>query len=141
MWNSAEHSDQENLQWCWLRAVEWGRWPVFLSQPVAPVLLLNAPWQLVTGGFFVVNLLWSFSVAYRYVNVPAAYVAALFVQLRWIASPVCAYVLYSRGQVGIALVALLWPLLIFLIGAFPPVKIGPIQKLFMAQLGYEYRPT
>ena len=36
VWNPADHSDQDNLTWSFLRAVEWGRWPIFLSQPVAP---------------------------------------------------------------------------------------------------------
>ena len=46
-WNPGQHSDDDNLRWSWLRAVEWGRWPVFLSQPIGPVLLIWLPWQQV----------------------------------------------------------------------------------------------
>lgn len=139
-WIPAEHSDQENLTWAWLRAVEWGRWPIFLSQPIAPFLLLFFSWPAVVSGTILLNLLWAGFVRYRVVNVKAAYYGAIIVRLKWLTCPVVAIYLYSGGErVGAAL-ALLWPLLIFVIGAVPTTQIGEIQNMFMAQLGYE-RPA
>lgn len=43
LWNPHENSDQENLRWCWLRAVEWGKWPLFVSQPLLPLMLFTCP--------------------------------------------------------------------------------------------------
>jgi hypothetical protein len=34
---------------------------------------------------------------------------------------------------------LFWPVVIFVIGVVPTVQVGKIQKMFMAQLGYESR--
>jgi hypothetical protein len=42
-WNQG-YSDKENLQWSLLRAVEWGIWPAFLSQPIVSVLLMFFEW-------------------------------------------------------------------------------------------------
>ena len=131
-WIPAEHSDQENLTWAWLRAVEWGRWPIFLSQPIAPVLLLLFSWPSAVIGTIVVNLLWAGFVRYRVVNVKAAYYGANFVRLKWIICPVVAIYLYSIGDVVGAALALLWPLLIFLIGALPTTQTGKIQNMFMS---------
>lgn len=44
LWNPAEHSDQENLTWCYLRAIEWCAWPAFVSHPFIPILFLFVPW-------------------------------------------------------------------------------------------------
>jgi len=139
-WIPAEHSDQENLTWAWLRAVEWGRWPIFLSQPIAPLLLLFFSWPAVVIGTILLNLLWAGFVRYRVVNVKAAYYGVIMVRLKWLICPIVAIYLYSGGQLVGAALALLWPLLIFVIGAVPTTQIGKIQNMFMSQLGYE-RPA
>ncbi len=68
-WNRFHHSDQANLTWAQLRAVEWGRWPIFLSQPLAPILLLFFDWKAVILVVVVANLLWAILVRYQFVNV------------------------------------------------------------------------
>jgi hypothetical protein len=136
-WLPGEHSDQENLTWAWLRAVEWGRWPIFLSQPIAPLFLLFFPWPAVVVGTILLNLLWAGFVRYRFVNIRAAYYGAIIVRLKWVTCPAVAIYLYSAGELVGATLALLWPLLIFVIGALPSTQIGRIQNMFMSQLGYE----
>ncbi len=135
-WNQG-YSDQENLQWSMLRAIEWGIWPAFLSQPVVPVLLIFFEWWEVIGVFIILTILWSF-VRYRYVNVAMARFGVFFVLLKWITVPVAViYLLIQQNYIS-AVVALLWP--IFLapyLGIFiGGTKIGKIQEMFMAQLGY-----
>ncbi len=136
-WVPSEHSDQDNLQWCWLRAVEWGKWPSFVSQPIAPVLLIFAPWYLVIMGIVLANYMWA-TVRCRFVSAHWAYNAALFVRLKWLACPLAAWMIFSKGHRVLAAVALLWPavtLVLLLLG--PTTQIGKIQNVFMNQLGYQ----
>jgi TPR repeat protein len=135
-WNQG-FSDQENLQWSMLRAIEWGIWPAFLSQSIVPVLLIVFEWWEVIGVFIILTILWSF-VRYRYVNVAMARFGVFFVLLKWITVPAgVIYLLVQRNYIS-AIVALLWP--IFLAPYFGifigGTKIGKIQEMFMAQLGY-----
>ena len=142
MWNPTEHSDQENLRWNWLRAVEWGRWPIFLSQAFAPAALLIVSWIAVIIGVMLLNVLWAVFVRYKYVSVSLAFLGVLVAKLKWINSPLMGYYFYSHDRPFVAAIALFWPLLIFIIGAVPTTQIGVIQNMFMAQLGYERRtPT
>jgi len=136
-WIPGEHSDQENLTWAWLRAVEWGRWPIFVSQPIAPLFLLFFPWPAVVVGTILLNLMWAGFVRYRFVNIKSAYYGAIAVRLKWVTCPAVAIYLYSAGELVGAVLALLWPLLIFVIGALPSTEISRIQNMFMSQLGYE----
>jgi hypothetical protein len=57
VWNPSEHSDDENLRFCWLRAVEWGNWPTFISQPVVPIAILFWSWKIVVGAAVILNIL------------------------------------------------------------------------------------
>lgn len=136
MWNPHEHNDEENLRWSWLRAVEWARWPIFISQPIAPIFLLVFNWYEMAIGFILANILWAVFVRHKYVNVFLAYFGVLFVKLKWIFSPVMAFYFYSETEYKNAIIALLWPLVISVIDAFPTTQIGRIQQMFMAVLGY-----
>jgi hypothetical protein len=136
LWNPANHSDQENLQWSWLRAVEWSRWPLFVSLPVAPLLLLVFNALTIAATFFAVNLLWAV-VRYRYVSAPLASVGAVLALARWLTGPIAAVLLFRSGTWVPALLALLWPAVVPILGAMTPAKIGRIQAEFMRQLGYE----
>lgn len=136
MWNPNQHTDQENLQWCWLRAVEWGRWPIFISQVFAPLMLLVVSWQIVIIFVVALNIMWAFFVRYKYVNINLAFIGALVIKLKWLICPLLGYYFYSRNEKIVAVIALFWPLLIFIIGAFPTTQIGIIQNMFMNKLGY-----
>ena len=137
VWIPAEHSDQENLTWCRLRAVEWGRWPIFLSQAIAPLFLLFLPWYAVVLSTIALNLLWAISIRYRFISLAAAYYGVLVAKLKWVTCPGVAAYLYINGDKLGAAFALFWPLVIFIIGASPATRTGKIQGMFMAKLGYE----
>ena len=136
MWNSNEHTDQENLQWCWLRAVEWGRWPIFISQIIAPPMLLIFNWLTVIIIFVVLNVLWSLFVRYKFVSINLAFMGVLVTKLKWLICPLLGYYFFSLNNILLAAIALFWPLLIFIIGALPTTQIGVIQNMFMNKLGY-----
>jgi hypothetical protein len=88
-WNPLEHSDEENLRWSWLRAVEWGIWPAFLSGPIVPLLLPFFEWWKVIGIVVVLTVLWSF-IRYKYVNLTMASFGVYFVSLKWVVCPAVA---------------------------------------------------
>lgn len=135
-WNQG-YSEQENLQWSMLRAIEWGIWPAYLSQSFVPVLLMFFEWWEVISVFIILTILWSF-IRYRYVNVALARFGVFFVILKWITVPAAViYLLIQKNYIS-AVVALLWPMFLApYLGIFVGgTKIGKIQEMFMAQLGY-----
>ena len=136
MWNPAECTDEENERWCLLRAMEWGSWPMFMSQPIAPLLMLVWPWPIVVFATVVANVLWAFFIRYNAVVPAMAYWGAFFFRLKWIACPLAACLLYLRGEKLGAAFALFWPW-IAAFGQFPAPMVGRIQKMFMRCLGYE----
>lgn len=134
LWNPQENSMEENLRVALLRGIEWGNWPLFLSQSVAPLLLLAEPWPTVLVSVIVTNVLWAF-VRYRFISVVAANLGLYFVQLKWIICPSAATYLYFHDQTTAAILALLWPLLVLVIPGVP-VKAGVLQAMVMAKFGY-----
>ena len=136
MWNPNEHTDDENLRWSWLRAAEWGSWPIFVSQPVAPVALLFFSWWSVMLVTIALNVVWSIFIRYRVVVPSLAFWGAVFVRLKWIASPIACYLLWHRQMKGSAAFALFWPLAVLVL-PHGSTQIGVIQKMFMQSLGYE----
>jgi hypothetical protein len=151
MWKPTQHSDDENLRWALLRAIEWKHFPLFLSQPVVPVLLYFYSWPWVIGSVVIVTFAWWFIVAAQFTPSTAVDVAVYFVYLRFVASPIMAYAIWQSGRPWIAGLALLWPfvgngiVLWFLM--FPQAalgftarakaaQIGVIQQRLMSRLGY-----
>jgi len=135
-WNPSEHSDEENLRWSWLRAVEWGIWPAFLSGPVVPLLLPFFEWWKVIGVVAILTVLWAF-IRYKYINLAMARLGVYFVLLKWIACPVAAIYLVIQHNYILAVLSLVWPAFASFLGVFVGgTQIGVIQKMFMNKLGY-----
>jgi len=106
-----------------------------MFQPIAPIMLIYFSWKEVLVCIIALNILWALFVRYRYVSVGAAFLGPLFVRIKWIVCPASALYLYSRGEKGVAVVALLWPVIAMFIG-WLPTQVGKIQGEFMAKLGY-----
>ena len=134
LWNPQENSMEENSRFALLRGIEWGNWPLFLSQSVAPLLLLALPWPTVLISVVVANILWAL-IRYRFVSVVAANVGLYFVQLKWFICPGAAAYLYFHNQTTSAILALLWPFVVIIIPGVP-VKAGVLQIMVMQKLGY-----
>jgi hypothetical protein len=136
LWDPTKHTDEENLRWCWLRAIEWGRWPLFASQTIAPLLLAVYPWFYVVGGFFIANILWAF-IRYRFISIGLANAIADFMIWKWPIT-IGAVILLARQQNWpIVILVLLWPVVSGVLGIVTPTQIGKIQNVMMEQLGYE----
>lgn len=135
IWNPAENSDELNSRWGRLRALEWSAWPLFISQALAPILLLFVPWVEVLIGVVLANLLWA-GVHHRFVSVAIASLSVHFVMLKWVICPATAAYLYFDGQITAAVLALLWPLVVLVVPGVPGARLGTIEGLFMRKLGY-----
>lgn len=135
MWHPEEHCDEDNLRWCKLRAVEWGVLPSFLAQAVVPVLLLEWPLWKILLGVLLADVLWA-AVRYRFVSVATSYLASAFVSVAKL--PVTfSMVIYfvCRHEGWSAALCVGWFFASGVTGLFP-VKVGGIQKMLMAKLGY-----
>jgi hypothetical protein len=139
MWNPKEHSDEENLRWAYLRAVEWASWPAFVTSPFVPLALVFISWPLVIGSLVALNILWAMTVRYRFVSTRAAAAGVFVALLRWLTCPAACLYLCWTGAWGIGLLALCWPSLAGVVAAIPPSQIGVLQKQFMMRLGYAPR--
>lgn len=138
MWKTAEHSDEENIKWAYLRALEWANFPAFISQPIIPVLLVFLNWKLVLGVFIIISILWNFTLRYRrFLNVSALSYPIYFVMLKWITGPISAYLLYMNEHVWLALIALFWSFISTILANIPPPMTGRIQRKMLQEMGYE----
>jgi hypothetical protein len=126
-------ADDENVRWAWLRAVEWVGWPLFISQPVVPILFYLYPWPAVLGVIVCVAFFWRAVVVPFWISPSLAYVGPLIVALKFIAAPVMAYLLWQRGDTLIAAAALLWPLLGPTVASW--IMILPTALLSLTPLG------
>src|SRR5689334_10260251 len=98
LWEPSEHSDEDNLQWSGLRAIEWGAWPAFLSQPFAPLVIILVPWFFVLFFVMAANILWAMFVRYRFVSPAVAAWGPMLALLRWITCPASAIYLWLHGR-------------------------------------------
>lgn len=139
-WQASHHTNDENLRWAWLRAVEWGHWPLFWSLPVVPLLLLIYPLWQICAMLVVCELAWA-PVRYRFVSIRAATAAVIASSTRWVTGPGSAFLLMKHGRWVIAFIALFWPFIAPVLGMMMPPQIGRIQTQFMRRLGYEPTDT
>lgn len=127
--NFSTFSEQEYERWSYLRAIEWGEWPLFIFQPVAPFLLLFFEyWQIIIV-ILIFDWLWAFFVKYKYINIELLNFGSLFVHLKWPFSVIMGVYFLSSRLYLIGLIALFWPLItLILIFLTPFTKIGKIQE-------------
>ncbi len=132
-----KYSDEENLKWCLLRGTEWGDWPLFITQPIVPILLLYFHWWNII--FTLVALTWMWAlIRYKYVSVILARYGAYFVFSKWFVSVGIAIYFLTKEQYFLAVFSGFYPLILIVIMFFvPPTKIGVLQNKFMYKLGYE----
>jgi len=135
--NAVLYTDEENLKWCWLRAVEWGQWPLFTAQVVAPTLFLFFSWWQVAITVVILNWLWLL-ICYKYVNVTLAGLGPFFIILKWPVSIGIAVYFLIQVNYLLAAVSGFWPVItLFLMFLSPPIKTGIIQTALMNRLGYK----
>ena len=127
IFNSAENSDDFNLK--------WGNWPLFISQSLAPIMLLFfGPLDVVIGVLFA-NFAWA-AIRHSFVSITLANWGAHFATLKWLICPATAIYLYLHGEHTRGILALIWPFLVLIAPMAPGARFGAIESLFMKKLGY-----
>ena len=125
-------SDDYKAKWCMFRAIEWGQWPLFITQPLAPLALAYLPteWGSLLISLVVISWLWK-SVCYRLVSLPLAQFGSVFVHLKWLTAIGSGIYLAYLDHYKAAGLASLWPIVaVVLQFATPSTKIGVMQQLF-----------
>jgi len=136
LFNPLKHTDGEVFHWCWLRAVEWGDWPLFFSQLIAPVLFLLFRWWYVVATIIILSWLWVL-IRYKYVSIFLGGLGPFVIVLKWPVSIGVGVYFLVKGNYALAAISGFWPMItLVLLLLTPPTKAGIIQKSFMNKLGY-----
>jgi hypothetical protein len=166
-WNPDEAPDELNFRFSNLKAMEWCNLPLFLAQVIAPLLMLWLPWWSIALGTWVLQLCWntvryrllgigfepnpeSSLTSESAVNpvfgqsmldsknlITFACTVGMIVKLKWLISITAGTFLFTQGETGQALAALLWPVLTLILIAFSGgCLIGIVQKRFLLEMGF-----
>jgi hypothetical protein len=100
------------------RSIEWVQWPLFISQPIVPVLLWFCDWQPVVAIVIFATIFWRLAIATWFVSVRLANFGAILDRLKFVTSPVMAFWIWHQGDRFGAAVALLWPFAVLVIQIF-----------------------
>lgn len=136
-YNPNTATNEENLRWAWLRAVEWGNWPLFIAQPIAPILFRYYTWWHVIIGILVISWVWCL-IRYKFISIILMDLASTFVHLKWPISIIIGILFlrehnYFYAAISGFYIVINW----FMIFLVPSVKIGVLQKIIMTAFGYE----
>jgi hypothetical protein len=126
-------TDEEIHQWIFLRSNEWSFWPLFVTQPFAPILFLFMRYELVITIIVILNLLWIF-IRHRYYNMWLARVGSNIVVLfKWPFSIVVGIYFLIIGNYLLAGLSMLWPFitLILLRVSIPTGRINFLKITYL----------
>ena len=132
--NFESYTDDDVRRWLWLRAIEWGGFPAYLSQPIAPILFVFYPWYFVVLGIVCLGIAWCF-VRYSFVSARLADAVVIpVVWLKWPAALGSSIYLFAHHRSAVAVLAFVWTL----VAAFTclPAQIGRIELAFAKKIGY-----
>jgi hypothetical protein len=126
--------DKDNERILLLRALEWGNWPLFIVQPIAPVLLLFIDWWKLLIGVMLLDWVWAL-IRFRYQSIILALFAAIFVRLKWISSIALGIYFLIKQAYFLSILSFLWPIITMLLVYFtPPFEVGRMQNMFRDKL-------
>jgi hypothetical protein len=130
-------SKDEFVRISWLRSVEWLKWPVFISQPLIPVLIAFFPIWQVAVGIVIIGWLWLL-VRSRYVNYSLMRFGALWVRLKWPLMIVMAVYFGAHHEWGHVVLSILTPLAILPLSVLvPPGQTRHIQMKLWESVGFD----
>lgn len=128
------YTEEELRRWLWLRSIEWGAFPAYVSQPIVPILFIFYPWYLVILSIFILGILWCF-VRYSFVSPGVADIVVIpVVWLKWPAAIGSGVYLFWHHQIAAGVFAFIWPLIASFTGL--PAKIGVIELALAKKIGY-----
>lgn len=133
------YTDDQKLKWSWLRSVEWGIWPLFITQPIVPILFIFFEWWHVIIAVIILTWLWAF-IRYQFISLTLAWYGAYFVTIRWIVSIIVGLYFLSEKNLFLAIISGLYPMIIMVLKFFvPTTQVGILQDMFMDKLD-KYKP-
>ena len=136
LFNPLECSREEIMRWCWLRGIEWGRWPLFVAQPIVPVPFIFFSWWKITIAVVVLTWLWTL-IRYRYVSISLADLGYLIAHLKWPLSVGVGIYFLAKGHYLLAALSIFWPIITLILQLITPrIQIGKMQERFLNELGY-----
>ena len=132
-----EMTSEEIVRVSWLRSVEWLKWPIFLIQPLLPILLLRAQPLGLLMYLLLLGYAW-IPIRSRLVSFKFATLGCFWVRLKWVTIPVmCVYFGFHHKWKEFVL-SLLSPLVIMAISALVPHgDILPLQKRMWKEIGFD----
>ena len=134
LWNPSIHTDEENVRWAFLRAIEWGSWPTFLGQALGPIFFPFYSWWKVAIAIVIADWLWSL-IRYVFVSPFLAEVGVFVVLLKWLICPSIAVFFLIQHDVYMFIISLSWLLISVLIDIpTPSTPIGFLQRLFLKSM-------
>lgn len=117
-----------------LRSTEWASWPLFVLQPVVPIMFLFVPWWTPIVAVLVLSYAWML-IRNKYHSLRLTLLGSIFVRFKWVVSIVMALVFLIMSQFIQAALSILWPLVTMLLMLFIPVTdVKPIQDRLRDQL-------
>jgi DNA-binding response OmpR family regulator len=133
---SVTYTETEIQRWLQLRAIEWSGWPAFITQPIIPLLLVSLPVLPVLLTLLAIGTVWPF-VSRSCISLPLVKLSPLVLTfLKWPSTIGCAALLFMHHRAGVAVLALLWPLL----AAFTSAP-GNILTAILNRRAFERRLT
>ena len=143
--NFRHYSEAEVQRWLYLRAIEWCAWPLFVSQPIVPLLLITFSPVAILLALIVADLLWRL-VRYSFVSPRLASGGASFVIfLKWPCAIGSAIYLVFQHRYPVALLACAWPLFASFVSAPASLlsavigrhtQVGRVELEFAKRIGY-----
>jgi hypothetical protein len=135
-WNPNLNTDDENVRYSWLRAVEWDGFPGFIAQVITPFFLLfiNPLFYLIS--IIIANIIWSFINKYI-VNMIVSELAVYIVRLRWFINILFALFFIFTGHYFAAVLTIVLSIswVAGIIGSIGiPTPIGTMQKIFLKKM-------
>ena len=131
LFSPREYTYEEVSRWCWLRAIEWGRWPLFIAQPIAPILFIFFPWWKIVIAVVVLDWLWTL-IRYKYISIILADLGCLIVYLKWPLSVGVGIYFLVMGNYLLSAFSVFWPIITLILQFItPPMQIGKIQELLL----------
>jgi len=128
-------------EWCRNCADYWLNWPMWLSDILAPILLLFIPVLYVLTFFLLTNAIWAYLISYRWASLWLASYGHYVVQtFRWWVTISCAVIQILQGRYATALFTMCWLLIHIAVCMVMPSNNKEIVRAFYAQsIGYRLK--
>ena len=121
-------------EWCRSCADYWSKWPIWLSDILAPILLIFIPALYVLTFFLLTNVIWAYLISYRWTSLWLASYGHYVVQkFRWYVVAICTVIIAFQRRYAAAFISLCWPLIHLIVCLYTPIDTKQIVKAFYAQ--------